>query len=270
MNRENFRTMFDILYKLSRKALPASLYFWLSDGPLGRGRSYKRRETYKGILNHYLGLGVEFKNREVMELGSGCQSVTALGLLEAGASHVHLVEPKLRSKPPLGAEDLTGVSVWDDIEASSAKTQGKIGCILSHLVMEHVEDPKAVMASAWKLLSPGGTFYALVDLSDHTYHLLTKFAWLRNFANSRYLFHLRYSDRMFRWLNDPKCSMNRRLLPEYRLWAKEQGWDILSIDRHTSTFPKIHADRLTNVSDAKEEDLALTAFGFLIRKPGRN
>lgn len=232
--------IFDIAFKLGRKALSPKLYAALSNSPLGRTRQWAVAETYSGIFRYYAGHLGDLEGKVVVEVGSGNQTFTAQHFLVAGAARVLLVEPKLtdiaarlpgemeiftsRNGSGPGLDRACGdIQAFGDLSAIGPQYEGRIDRICSHLVLEHVSDLEGLFRHTARLLSPSGLAHHRVDLSDHTYHVFGKFPVLRGMAARRSLYHLRYSDRVFALLNDSKCYMNRRLLPEFVKAAESQG-----------------------------------------------
>lgn len=251
--------IFDFPYKLGRKALGRGLYSALSRSFLGRTMGWERPETYAGIFSYYKERLGDFKGKTVCEVGSGNQYFTAFHFLNAGAARVFLVEPKVRNpqdkiKADLrsflasqggtpGLEDAASrVVMLPDLAALGSELDGCMDLICSHLVLEHVSDLDGLFRHTARLLSPQGRAHHRVDLSDHTYHVFAKFPILRDIATRRSLFHLRYSDRVFSLLNDPKCYMNRRLLPEFLRAAEGRGLkaEYRVVNRMENT--RVHSD----------------------------
>ena len=241
--------LFDVAWKLSRKSLNSGLYDFLSYDLLGRSQVYERPETYKGIFDHYREQGLDFAGKTVIEAGCGKQLFTALHMLAAGASKVLLAEPRLRfsrellrahldafnpvfrkGQEPLGEEDAASrLEAYRDLSRMPPDLDGTADYLCSYTVLEHVADLPGFFRDSYRLLRPGGRAYHLVDLSDHTYQILARFKATYRFSGSRALYHLRYSESAFARLNDPKCWMNRRLLPEYLDMAQAAGFTVESL-----------------------------------------
>lgn len=271
----------DIAWKLARKSLRPGLYDFLSYRVLGRDRVYERPETYRGIFDHYREQGLEFAGRTVIEAGCGKQLFTALHMLAAGAAKVLLAEPRLRfsreflrahldafnpvfrrGQEPLREEDAASrLDAYRDLSQVPRERDGSADFLCSYTVLEHVPDLPGFFRDSYRLLRPGGKAYHLVDLSDHTYQILARFRTTHALAGMRALYHLRYSERAFAVLNDPKCWMNRRLLPEYLALARAAGFAVDSLVTDPYDGPVvIHPELLERCPDRDPSVLRLTNF----------
>ena len=227
----------DLLFKFFRKSLPSSLYGSISKSIFGRKKSWDRIETYESTFNFYKNQGLRFEENIVVEVGSGDQYYTALFFLGDKAKKVILVEPKLildleRLENQLAqfnrftSNNLQINQVKDkiicyrDLSEIPSNYNSTINVICSYLVLEHFQNIESFFLNINRLLASDGQSCNVVDLSDHTYHVFAKYSFLKSFVDSRNLYHLRYSERLFRLLNDPKCFMNRILLPDYLFLAK--------------------------------------------------
>lgn len=268
----------DILYKLLRKTLHPHLYHRISRSVLGRGKRYHQAPTYLNIYEHYRNNGLRFNGKVVLELGSGDQYYTALSFLSSGAKQVLLVDPVL--SPKSFTKDLetlgriTGCSLPPDagaritccrsIQDVPSEYNDHVDIICSHNVLEHFSDLESFFAHNQRLLANSGISYNRVDLSDHTYHVFVKFKLTRAINQRRGLHHLRYSNKTFQLLNDPKCYMNRRLLPTYLELAKRHHLDVRELQTIPFRQVPIHSDLYSGPLDA--EKLFITAFSIKFGK----
>lgn len=273
--------LFDVPYKLFRKYLPISIYHALRKTRLGRAQQWQNFQTYRDIVafyQEYLGKN-SFQDKVFLELGSGVQPLTALHMLHLGAKHVICVEPKLanvsmESLQPIFAEELrqnTQISVtWDDFVARTTfvsdlalvpkSLNNSVDFFVSHLVLEHVNSLHQIWEGLLPLHSQNGSHLHRIDPSDHTYHALAGKAWIQYWAKGADLRHLQYSNRCFRLLNDPKCWMNRNLLPDYIQAAQEHGFSTQIMRSYSFSKVPIHKDLLKKHPQAKPEELFLTDF----------
>ena len=273
----------DALYKLARKLLPISFYRSLSRSVLGREKRWKRIETYVATFEFYRGQGMDFAGRKVAEVGSGDQYYTALFFLSAGAEQVLLVEPTLapdaeklaaelqrfneHTSTGLRLEDVKGrILCFRDLSEINPSLESQVDFFFSYLVLEHFRDIESFFLHTKRVLKTSGISCNLVDLSDHTYHLLVKYRFLRPFAERRLLYHLRYSDRMFDLVNDPKCYMNRKLLPEYLGLASKYNLRIAQLSKKTDEGAVVHPDLLRRYSSADPNDLKVVNFFLGLEK----
>lgn len=276
--------IFDIVMKLARKSMGSELYNRISYDWLGRRRNYERFETYSAIHRHYLDQGISFRGKRVVEVGTGLQYFTALHFLADGAARVDLVEPKLefsrstlmdfleafnvRSQVKLRAEDVEGrIRCFNDLSQIPPETGEGADLICSFTVLEHVRDLPGFFALCAKILKPGGVAYHMIDLSDHTYQVFARFPVLTRLNSARALYHLRYSPRMFDRLNDPKCYMNRVLMPDYLDLSLRNGFKIVSAV--PNPYPgkvRIHPDLLGGRKDCGPESLNITTLALTLEK----
>ncbi len=272
--------LFDIIWKLIRKSLSPSAYNWLSYRLFRRRDRYEKPETYTSIFDHYLKEGLEFKGKVVLEAGCGLQIYTALSMLRAGADRVLLAEPKILEKQNAleqitrfqgagGREDvLKSIIAYRSLKDVEDAHSSGIDLICSYTVLEHVEDLDNFFRHSQRLLKPGGISYHTVDLSDHTYQFFARFPVLRRLNEKRALYHLRYSNRAFARLNDPKCFMNRVLLPKYLELTAAHGFVIEKVEPTTYSGPcKIHPDLLNSLSRQIDSKFLHThVFSLTLRK----
>ncbi len=273
--------VFDILFKLARKLLTAGLYSRITR-VFGRRTLYSRIETYASIYHHYLEKGLIFSEKKVVEIGCGRQFFTALYFITAGAKQVILVEPKLELDPILLKQQIQIFNNHTNSKIDIAEAQSKIrvfpnlldvpedyssgiDIICSYTVLEHILHLDKVFAKSWLLLVEGGIAYHFVDLTDHTYHIFGKFKAGQSLMQLRALFHLRYSSKFFNLINDPKCFMNRILLPAYLTLVKENGLQITELQYHPhKKKPSIHPS-LTSIKLEPREQEYLSAENFSLK-----
>ena len=279
--------LFDIAMKLARKSLSQGFYNKISYDLLGRRRNYERIGTYADIHRHYREHGISFQGKNVVEVGAGLQYFTALFFLADGASQVTLVEPKLifsaeelrrtlaafnghasRPRPLTEAEVRDRIQCFRDLSEVPRSMDGQADLLCSFTVLEHVHDLPGFFSESNRILKPGGCAYHMVDLSDHTYQVFARFRLLSGLNSSRALYHLRYSPGLFGVLNDPKCYMNRVLMPAYLDLAGKNGFTIVRKD--TQPYPgkvKIHP-RLLDEGARDEEMLRITTLSLTLEKTG--
>ena len=273
----------DFAYKLARKSLSPSLYSAVSGSFVGRRKAWATAETYAGIFDYYRRRLGPFDGKVVLELGPGNQLFTARHFIEEGASRVILVEPKWKgfefavggsagvSGPPGVAENgvpgLSRVEAWGDLRLVPAALDRKVDLMCSHLVLEHLADLPSLFEHTARLLAEGGLAHHRVDLTDHTYHVFSKFPLLRRITERRALYHLRYSDSVFGLLNDPKCYMNRRMLPEFLDGARASGLAVSFQVVQKSERARIHPDLAGRCGSADAALLSAKEFILELRRP---
>lgn len=274
--------MQDALYKISRKLLPTSWYRSVSNSFFGRSRDWYRIETYAATFEFYKRQGMAFGGKQVAEVGSGDQYFTAFFFLADKADRVFLIEPKMLRDPEKMAAQLerfnafTGnrlslasvadrILCFSDLSGIPAAYDGKMDAMCSHLVLEHFQEIETFFSHTARLLAPDGLSCNRVDLSDHTYHVLGKYKVSHAFATRRSLFHLRYSDAFFKVLNDPKCFMNRKLLPEYLDLAGKYGLRVAGLEKRRNDEARVHGDFRKRHPHSDPLDLKVVEFTLILK-----
>lgn len=251
--------MIDATYKFCRRVIPSWIYDILGRTPLRRTAAFENNQAYDKIFEVYQSsLKTTFKDKVILEIGSGNQIRTAQRFLEAGAHQVILAEPRIEIKEEVSN---TRILKYRYISELPESLVGSIDLIFSHQVLEHIPDLDTFFADLSRLLALGGQSFHRVDLSDHTYHIFDKFSCLHGFVQNHRLRHLEYSNRLFRLLNDPKSPMNRRLFPEYRKLAKRDNLSVSFSNILKAGFAHIHPDILGRIGfPPKNEELSIFAF----------
>jgi SAM-dependent methyltransferase len=268
----------DIAYKWARKSMAGTFYRGFSNSFLGRAKAYETPETYRSIFEFYKGSGLPIQDKIILEIGPGNQFFTALLLKQAGAKCVILVDPKITLEK--AAEDFAkfGKGTMDEklfrenlfcftsLKDIPAEWNDKIDLAFSHNVLEHFNELPDFFSQSHRLLKPGGSSFHRVDLSDHTYHIFAKYGFTRGILKNRMLYHLRYSDRLFERINDPKCYMNRMLLPTYFALAQATGLKARTVASVSEPSIAVHSDLRKKNGNGKEDDFRISSFSLLLTK----
>jgi SAM-dependent methyltransferase len=202
-----------VFMRLARRLLPDSLaYRLLSRDLLPVAALAEVFRTYAALLDDY---NMPVRGRAVAECGPGTYNSAAFGLLRMGAAKVLLQEPYPhgqdygtwkgrmlelwreldRDGPAEGPrpEDVLGPESWNrahvDWQSCPAHATpcaaDSLDLILSHHVLEHIQDIAGVFREQLRVLKPGGHLLHVVDLRDHYFsyplEMLTfsRFAWER-------------------------------------------------------------------------------------------
>jgi SAM-dependent methyltransferase len=133
---------------------------------------------------HHTGLNADrAKAREVLDLYCRFQPVAGKDILEIGPGHtLEVLEEACAS----GAKSCTAVDVMEYLTVEQAARKeidyrlydGRIlpfasrrfDCIWSHTVFEHLRYPEITVPECFRVLRPGGSLVAHIDLGDHTYY----------------------------------------------------------------------------------------------------
>jgi len=166
---------------------------------------------------------IAIEGKSILELGPGHTPEVLLAARAAGAARCvgldveHLVEPKgVRER---GVE----LDLYDGRRMPYADATFDI--VWSSDVLEHVRDPALTLAECHRVLRPGGTLAAIIDLRDH-YFLQTEERWLHC---------LRYSDRTWRALCSNRSSyVNRLRSSEWEALFRRHGLEMISYEKQQS------------------------------------
>jgi SAM-dependent methyltransferase len=277
--------MIDFIYKLARKSLNQRIYRKIQLSSIGRAAAWEQIETYTSQYKLFKSkLGRDYKKKIIFELGPGNQLFTAIHYLTEGASKVILSDPKLVLSHDLITTSIEKfnnsysnkyityetvkdrVQAYSDINEIPVELYSKIDFIFSNLVLEHLNDlPKFFTATA-RLLSNTGLSFNTVDLSDHTYHIFTKYKYTKFIAEKRALSHLKYSNNIFKKINDDKCYMNRLLLPVYLELAEINNLNVELFHTSKHRKVKIHNDVLQKCKNKDTSNLYITYFELILTK----
>jgi SAM-dependent methyltransferase len=281
----------DVSYKLFRKCLPSN-FDSLVHGWAGSRKTHFAPGPQMRALNRYLSAG-PLTGKRVLEIGPGNEVATAVLMILEGAKEVYLVDEvnEFNSRHgrffdrPGYIEHIRKISPKDEeseissLEISSrihivpsyfcsdilGRFDGlKVDCIFSNNVLEHMRNLNDAFRTMRVLIKPGGTIFHRVDLSDHNYHVFNGSASLKTFRENNELSYLRYSDKMFRMLNDAKSiPMNRALLPKYIELCSKYGFALsnISITEAEHRYD-VHSDILRRMNNDFRNDRFLQIKSF--------
>jgi len=281
--------MFDFCYKLLRKSMPKFFYEAFRSSYFGRRKDMENIDRYREIFLHYQqAVQADFNNKVVLEVGSGDQIFTALFFLNQGCQRVIIVDPKLQivgdnerlasaisvfkaACPTFSmseSEVKEHISAEKDLRNIADTFNESVHFIFTHTVLEHFHDLDGFYSSARRLLVRGGVSFNVVDPSDHTYHIFRRFGFSKPLSRRGELSHLRYSNKTFDFLNDPKCYMNRKALPIYCQKANAYGLKCKITEKVLSDGKvKIHKDIVDGLGSFDENDLKATYFCMFLERP---
>jgi SAM-dependent methyltransferase len=121
--------------------------------------------------------------RQVFELYCRFQPAVGKDILEVGPGHtLEVLEEALAS----GAKSCTAVDVAEYVTADHATRKGidyrlydgkllpfasgRFDCLWSHTAFEHLRYPTVTVMECFRVLRPGGSMVAHIDLGDHAYY----------------------------------------------------------------------------------------------------
>lgn len=223
--------------------------------------------------------GLSLRGCHVVEIGSGRYARLALRMLAAGARRVTLIDfyalpLNHPAQQALLAADCARLGIdWADAQAridvitadilapELAQLDEPADLVLSSAVLEHVRDPRAILARCANWLRSGGATYHMVDLRDHNFHFRYPFEML---TFSEYTWH--------RWLNlRGGFHVNRWRVPDFLRALADAGLvDITyeTLERDDEALETV-ADRLNARFQAIPRPvLAIQLINLYGRKPG--
>ena len=132
---------------------------WRHDMAEQRIAAELTRTIQKDVVKYLLSQGIDFRGMTVLDLGAGLGGLSA-EMVQYGA-HVIAIEPgqhwrRIAAKNVRrfgGGQVIGGVGEHLPLRASS------IDMVVSVQVLEHVEDPDAVIQEVYRVLRAGGLFY---------------------------------------------------------------------------------------------------------------
>ncbi|RJP25472.1 MAG: methyltransferase domain-containing protein [Candidatus Abyssobacteria bacterium SURF_5] len=308
-----YKNVLDMTYRILRKSLSPKVYVLLQK-VFGRRKYYYSPFLYMQIVNRYLKAG-PIDCKVILEVGPGNDITTAILMILEGAREVFLADEvneltTHRREFPNRLQYIESISqsYKESCEGKLSITEissrihmiphhvsceflyqlniPKVDCLFSNHVLEHVEDLDDVFSAFKTLVKPGGIMFHSVDLSDHAYHVFTRYPRLRILNENNVLSHLKYSDGTFKMLNDKKLPMNRVLLPQYIDLCTSHGFAIRDIwycqpKKHYHVHPDIlgktkqefHDSFMSQInyfeiSAKREEDVASSQMGWNLTKLG--
>jgi hypothetical protein len=197
----------------------------------------------KFYLEQLRGLAIEISGKRVLLFGYGGRFDVAVGLLEAGASHVVVCDRLLESDHHHNAQLLPDCAKYLEEENGRVvprKTRmttihgdicevvdlPPVDIVLSNSVFEHLRDAPGITEALARVTEPSGVHIHRIDLRDHYF---------------RYPFEmLRFSSRVWTRFLDPSTHHNR-----YRLWDFRQLFE--------RSFENVHIDILHSDRDGFEQ-----------------
>ena len=186
--------------RVARRCLPATLPLWLRralpflDGNMGAANG----AAIVGLYRQYLGdrrpgwpAGLTVLEAGVGATNGSCYELAALGARQVFALEPYVALAAARDAAQLRAAARAGLSAEQiasrvgRLRAAPAELEGRVDCILSNSVLEHVADVETFARDMARLLAPGGFMLHIVDYRDHffryPYHFLqwSRAAWDR-------------------------------------------------------------------------------------------
>lgn len=244
-----------VLKRVVRRQIPAPLFFrMMTYSGSGNLAEDDPEEMFRALHERLQVLAIDLTGKQVLEIGSGRYARLGLRMLHAGASRVTLAD--LHATPLNNRQhramleedcDLLGLDLADALSrihlvtddylaVSPPSPELRADLVTSTATMEHVRNPREILAKSWEWLRPGGVSSHAIDLRDHCFE--TPFEMLT------------YSDRVWeRWLV-PKGGfhLNRWRLPDYLQAMRDAGF----IDVRYEILEKSE-DELGKVRDRLDE-----------------
>lgn len=268
-----------LLIGLVRRYVPKKILFEVmkrrGDGSVAEDSPDSYLATWKDQFSRH---GWSFQDKHILEIGSGRYARFALQMLAAGACRVTLIdfyavsleEPAhreilIKDCRVLGLNCDDAFSRIDVIKGDITRLPSpvcsqRVDLAISHSVLEHVRDPKAVMQFCLQWLKPGGITHHIVDLRDHNLRF-------------RYPFEmLTFSDQLWaRWFDlSGGFHLNRWRVPAYLQAVRESGfvdvgYDVLLRDEAAlkAVLPRVNC----RFRSMEEKTLAILCISLFGHKP---
>ncbi|MBA3556388.1 MAG: methyltransferase domain-containing protein [Gemmatimonadales bacterium] len=170
------------------------------------------------FLNAVAAAGETVVGRRILIFGYGGNFGVALGLLQAGARHVVLVDPYAEPQEVPDPRRLTAIHapLRDYLSAGGEL----VDVVLSNSMLEHVEDVAEAVSDLARATASGGRHFHFIDLRDHYF---------------KYPFEmLCHSERIWRRVLNPGSNLNRLRVGDYeRLFStsfQQVRVELLGID----------------------------------------
>jgi len=269
-----FPVVIDIPYKLARKLLPNGIYS-LASKIIGRKKIYCTFSTYQNIFDNYLYHLPELSGKTILEVGCGNQLHTSVQFLLHEAKQVLLAEPKLENSKhqflsaiqPFSDQNISHEQIisFKDLDSIPGTFNRNIDIICSNFVLEHFSDLDNYFQNVNRLLTNDGVAYSYVDLSDHSLHPFDAISFLKWIYQKNTLNHLKYSNKLFSFLEDKRIFVNRVLLPAYIDYSKQYNFKYEITPRKVEKCP-IHKDLTSGLKYQNEEDLFVSHFGMKLKR----
>lgn len=214
--------------------------------------------------------------RQVFGLYSRFQSVVGKDVLEIGPGHtLEVLEEAFAS----GCKSCSAVDVMDYLTAEQAAQKNidyrlydgrllpfdsrRFDCIWSHTVFEHLRYPEVTVRECFRLLRPGGTLVAHIDLGDHTYYGCSA-------PSPLHVFHcLRYPTWLWRLMRWNRSSyVNRLRKSEWKRLFEEAGFVVRA--EASSVNAEIHRalPMLRYLQKYSRDDAVTQVLTVWLEKPG--
>jgi SAM-dependent methyltransferase len=203
-----------------------------------------------------------------------------LGLINHTIARIAADKAELEEKTSISLRDMdtTPIETFDDLEhrfgieyrapydARDTGSMAESFDLLSNTAtLEHIPevDIKRILSEAMRLLKPGGTMSACIDMDDHASHVSSKV--------SCYNF-LRFSDRQWSLLTTDGNYQNRLRYPDYMRLFRDAGFDVVAEEPTRADEAELRSlEAMTLVPEFMRgyslEDLAVHTLDVVLTKP---
>jgi SAM-dependent methyltransferase len=166
---------------------------------------------------------VTVKDQSILELGPGHTIEVLLEARKLGAQRCVALDIEVILDAAMLAARGIELASYDGMTIPYSTNSFDV--IWSSDVLEHVRRPEALMRDCFRVLRPGGTFLAHIDLRDH-YYLPNEDRWVNC---------LRYPEWLWWAMTSNRGSfVNRLRASEWRTLVERVGFDIHSFEEHES------------------------------------
>lgn len=202
---------------------------------------------------------IDIAHKCILELGPGHTPEVLLLAREAGAARCVGLDVELLTGRKDLREQGVELDLYDGVHMPFE--DGTFDVVWSSDVLEHVRRPERTLSESFRVLRPGGTFSAIIDLRDH-YFLHIEEKWLHC---------LGYSDTMWRAISSNRSSfVNRLRASEWATLFARIGFSVLKFERQESELlRRMHREGRIRMGSGTltEDDAATYRLDVIVTKP---
>lgn len=204
---------------------------------------------------------VDFKNKNVIEIGPGHTHGIACKIKEAGANKISIIDiEKYISDDILKKYNYLDYIIYDG-NIMPVKND-EYDLVISYTVFEHLRNPQKTISETFRILKKGGIAVHMIDLCDHMFYG-------KNFNPDKAFNCLKYNKRIWEMMSyNRSVYVNRLRSSEWVSLHQEAGFKIEKteniIDNHTKQL--FESGKLKYLNKLKPEDRFVSNIILVARK----